>query len=237
MNPASWLLALVLAVGVTPSFASPPPTSPSTLSFVEKEAVVTQWARQVRDIDRLAEQPEAPEGLGDRLKADRQGTQDALLKEGVLADGHAWPAGCSAFRQVLNERLGALTTATGLSEWNDWRRVYVVSCQVDAATDIARWAPLFEQRVEQEGMAPPSLPAWQVRQAVLEGVPVQAWTCMAAHVSEAVRQGLDRHEGLRYVARACQVSDQVFGAGVACLACGPHPRLSVGRTTRALVSR
>lgn len=236
MSSRSWLTAIAMAWLAAPAFATPP-VSPSPLSFIEKEVVLTQWSRQVREVDRWADQPDAPEGLEERLKADRQGTQDALLEQGVLADGHAWPAGCSAFRQVLNERLGALTTATGLNEWNDWRRVYVVSCQVDATADVARWATAFEQRVEQEGLAPPSLSAGHVRQAVLEGIPAQAWTCMAAHVPEAVRQGLDRHEGLRYVARACQISDQVFGAGVSCMACGPHPRLSVGRTTRALVSR
>ena len=218
--------------------SSPSPTP--HVSAVEKEAVLAVWRQAIRQHERWADSARAPEGASEQLSRERQGTQKALLEEGVLTDGHAWPAGCRAFRQVLAQRLEAIEAPAGLDEWTDWRNTYLVSCQADAARDTAGWTPLVTARVEKMvgGSDTASrLPAWKVSTALLEGVPASAWTCMAAHMPEAVRQGLDRHEGLRYVARACQVADGVFGSAVSCMACGPHPRLSVGRTTRALVSR
>lgn len=233
------VLAFAGSAAAAPEPANAAPSVP-LLSAVEKEAVLAVWRQGIRQHDRWADSAQAPEGVSEQLTRERRGTQKALLEAGVLSDGHAWPAGCSAFRQVLAQRLEALETPAGLDEWTDWRNTYLVSCQADAARDTAGWAPLVTARVSgllAGDTAASGVPAWQVSTALLQGVPATAWTCMAAHMPEAVRQGLDRHEGLRYVARACQVADGVFGSAVACMACGPHPRLSVGRTTKALVFR
>lgn len=250
MTPAAWLkragaslvFSLVLpTLGMAASSQAQGEPTP-LLTAVEKEAGLTQWRQAIRQVDRAAEAPSAPEALADALAQDRQGTQKQLLESGVLADEHAWPAGCSAFRQVLEERLQAIATPSGIDEWVDWRNVYLVSCQADAARDTAKWQPLLTQKLEAlppetVGRAFAGVSPAQMSHVLLGSLPTSAWTCLAVAMPEAVRLGLDRHEGLRYVARSCQVADSVFGSAVSCLACGPHPRLSVGRTTRAVVSR
>jgi len=243
MSGSSWkpwvaAMGLVMTVGGVAHARVVPMPAPTA---VEQEARLTLWRQAIRKEDRLVDQGGGSEVLRAGLAADRGQLQKELLDVGILADGHAWPAGCLGFKNVLANRLASVKTAAGLDEWADWRHVYLVSCQVDASRNQQEWSPLVARALAQlpyETLQewPSSINVGEFSSVLLRRVPDQAWTCMAAHVSDAVRQGLDRHEGLRYVARVCQVDDSVFGEGVSCMACGAHPRLSVGRTNEALVS-
>ncbi len=225
-----------LAGAQTGSDSGPFPQSPA-LTVLGKERVTSAWENTIKANDHQAPPPAPNDADG--------GSEDMpkrLTDAGVLADEHAWPAGCHAFRELLEGRWDSLKTPAQVNDWNDWRVVYVVTCQVDAVKNRDQWLPAITDVL---GRLEPwtTQHLWavvtphQVAQSLLERVSPQALTCMAAHVPEAIRQGLDRHEGLRYVAKACMVSDTVFGSAVSCLACGAHPRMMVGRTTRALVSR
>lgn len=255
------LLALLLAGGLGPAFAAskaPAPMRPLVISpalksvplvsaetAVGRELVRSDWYRTAQAIELRVRQGKVSQPFLAAYQQDRIQPLSALSQEQVLPDDHAWPSGCSSFGLVLEQTLDRVRTPQGMSRWLDWRMVHSVVCLSDKeqAADDAHWAArvVAPLAVMQEWALAPfvravPLEAW-VTQAI-RPLPLSDLACMRAEWPQALRRGLDRHEGLRYMAKACGLSPEaVFGSTVKCDGCGGHPR-SVSRSLRrALVSR
>lgn len=205
-----------MAVATCPALATPS-------TAVEREHAWLAWSLNVDEIWRRWRMDELDETTLPGFKADMDRIPRALMEAGVLPEGddHAWTVGCSAFSESLFTALDQAVSPVVLEQWVQWRGVYRVMCgpledeRSHLKAALSRMAPLL----------PPSPSSISWEGLLLDEVPSSTWECMADHVPVAFKEGLDRHEGLKLVARECGVDPGVvFGQAQRCEGCVSHPR-------------
>lgn len=147
----------------------------------------------------------------------------ALVAAGVLpaGDDHAWTEGCADFGQALAQATHDIVSPIGVEGWAHWRAVHRVMCG-PLDNERALIQATFDRMVPQWLGPSPTL-SWA--SLVLDELEEEQWECMASQVPNALRQGLDRHEGLKWVARQCRLEPSwVFGDAQRCTLCTSHPR-------------
>lgn len=212
-------------------------------SPVGRERVWSHWELNQWAVELRIRQQRLPEALAPLVESeDKVSLEQALIARGVLTTPHDWPAGCSSFAEGLQQAIDRPMVPRAVEEWLDWVGVFRISCASEKAHgyEQALEAGLSTQLDRLDGWWTTAFSKAVTRQDVLatflaKPTPeVQA--CLEQALPEALRQGLDRHEGLRHMANSCKVSTEaLFGRAARCHECGPHPRRRMSRITEALV--
>lgn len=189
----------------------------------QREAAWSAWHKSTDAlwVKWRSEKLPGPMRLG--IQMDLERFPAGLVAAGVLPEGddHAWTEGCSGFEEVLVHATHEIASPMGVEGWAEWRAVHRVMCG-PIEDERGLLENTFKRLSSQlpaahSGLSWPSL--------VLDELRAEDWDCMASQVPDALRQGLDRHEGLKWVARKCRLEPSlVFGDAQRCSECTAHPR-------------
>lgn len=222
-------------ISVLTLLALPVAAQRTAITPLAREKAWAQWQQASADLGRWERLRALPSPVQEALFSEAQGLEPALVEAGVLAHSHAWPAGCAPVQEILDGALAHAQTPLGMEAWRDWRAVYQVTCG-PAGPDLQEDVQALTQALERvrtttlkDWTLPSHVDAW-----FLGALPDAVWRCMRDQVPEALRSGLDRHEGLAFVARQCAVDpEEVFGEAVRCLDCAGHPQVPQRRLRQA----
>lgn len=243
----AWFLTGFLAFSATAKdeaplgLALPSQTMGVAKSAQGREVVWSLWARNQAEVDRRQRVDRWPTAFSKQVEQEKGSIESALIEQGVLTTTHDWPAGCTSFAQTLEQSLPTVLTPRDMEHWLNWMTVFRVSC----SNDTERWEPVWRHGVANRLEAMGRWVTEPFEKAVARSDALDTFLnpllpelsqCLVQAQPEALRQGLDRHEGLRFMATSCGVSSAVlFGSAAQCLECGPHPRRRLSRLSQALV--
>lgn len=225
MNPLHRLarVAVVLTLLTLPLLLPAPALAQGQNSLQEREAAWSVWHQSSDAIWMKWRAELLPDKVRQGVQEDMSRFPAQLVQAGVLpaGDDHAWTEGCAAFEGALVHATHEIASPMGVEGWREWRAVHRVMCG-PIAHEHALLASAFSRMVPDLLPAPATL-SWA--SLVLEELPEEDWDCMASQVPAALRRGLDRHEGLKWVARQCRLEPSlVFGDAQRCNGCTSHPR-------------
>ena len=252
----SWTvtLGLALILSSTLAWAQPSPAdAPVDVALsplrpgvsdtpVGREQVWSRWEMNLSAVELRVRQQAVPEAQKFLLDEERPDVEQALIARGVLTNPHDWPAGCSSFAEGLLLEMGKPQSPRSVEHWLNWLTVFRVQCHAEAGRYEPQWRQALGAQLDQmDGWSTATFSKAVPRQDALNTLLVEIQpalrTCLEQAQPEALRQGLDRHQGLRYMANQCRVSTEaVFGRAARCSECGPHPRRKMSRLTEALVA-
>lgn len=209
---------------------------------VGREKVWSRWEMNLSAVELRVRQQAVPEEQKFLLDDERPDVEQALIARGVLTNPHDWPAGCSSFAEGLLLEMGKPQSPRSVESWLNWLAVFRVQCNAEVGRYEPQWRQALGAQLDQmDGWSTAAFSQAVPRQDVLNTLLVEMQpalrVCLEQAQPEALRQGLDRHQGLRYMASQCKVSTEaLFGRAARCSECGPHPRRKMSRLTEALVA-